>query len=166
MRRREFIAGLLVAATLRPARAQQPAIPVIGFLRDSTEAGSGFVIRAMRKGLAEAGFVEGENVTIDYAYSEGHTERLAALAAGLVERRVLIIVSSAVNATVAAKTATATIPVVFAVNNDPVAFGLVASLNRPGGNLTGVSYLSSTLGAKRHRPDARNIAKSHRLRRT
>jgi len=85
MRRRDFIKVIAGSATVwpLPARAQRPAIPVIGFLRDSTEAGSGFVVRAMRKGLAEAGFVEGDNVTIDYAYSEGHTERLAALAAGL-----------------------------------------------------------------------------------
>jgi putative ABC transport system substrate-binding protein len=150
MRRREFITlvGGAVAWPLT-ARAQQAAGPTVGFLRDSTSAGSGFLVRGMQKGLAELGFVEGQNLTIDYAWTEGHTERLATLAARLVERRVPVIVSSALNATSAAKAATSTIPVVFAVNNDPVESGLVASLARPGGNLTGVSYLSSALGAKR-----------------
>ena len=149
--RRDFIGLLGGAAALWPgtARAQQAAMPVVGFLRDATAAGSGFVVDGLRKGLAEAGFVEGRNLTIDYAWTEGQGERLSALAAELVGRRVTVIVSSAVNATVAAKAATSTIPVVFVINNDPVASGLVASLNRPGGNLTGVSYLSAELGAKR-----------------
>jgi putative ABC transport system substrate-binding protein len=151
MRRRDFIALLGGAAAAWPlaARAQQPAMPVVGFLRDATAAGSEFLVNGLRKGLAEAGFVEGQNLTIDYAWSEGQSDRLSALAAELVGRHVPVIVSSAINATIAAKTATSTIPVVFAVNNDPVATGLVASLNRPGGNLTGVSYLSGELGAKR-----------------
>jgi ABC-type uncharacterized transport system substrate-binding protein len=150
MRRREFIGLVGGAAVGWPfaVRAQQhPA--TVGFLRDSTAAGAGFLVRALRKGLAESGFVEGDNLTIDYAYTEGHSERLAVLAAGLVARRVPVIVSSSLNATIAAKAATSAIPVVFAVNTDPVAFGLVTSLNRPGGNLTGISYLSSALGAKR-----------------
>src|SRR5215471_12495691 len=100
-------------------------------------------------GLAEAGFVEGQNLTIEYAWTDGQSERLSALAAELVGRHVPVIVSSSLNATYAAKAATSTIPVVFAVNNDPVATGLVASLNRPGGNLTGVAYLTGELGAKR-----------------
>jgi putative ABC transport system substrate-binding protein len=151
MHRRDLIKGIagLTAAWPLAAGAQQAATPTLGFLRDSTSAGSGFLVRGMQKGLAELGFVEGQNLTIDYAWTEGHTERLATLAAGLIERRVPVIVSSALNATLAAKAATSTIPVVFAVNNDPVAAGLVASLARPGHNLTGVSYLSSTLGAKR-----------------
>jgi putative ABC transport system substrate-binding protein len=151
MKRREFITllgGITVAWPLA-APAQEAATPVVGFLRDSTAAGSGFLINGLRKGLAEAGFVEGHNLTIDYAWTEDQSERLSALAAELVGRHVPVIVSSALNATFAAKAATSTVPVVFAVNNDPVASGLVASLNRPGGNLTGVSYLSSELGAKR-----------------
>jgi len=131
------------------ARAQQAAMPVIGFLRDATAAGSEFMVNGLRKGLAEAGFVEGRNLTIDYAWTDGQSDRLSALAAELVGRNVPVIVSSAIDATIAAKAATSTIPVIFAVNNDPVAFGLVASLNRPGGNLTGVAYLTSALGAKR-----------------
>ncbi len=152
--RREFIilagaAGLLVAAKASRARGQQPGMPVVGFLRDSTAAGSEFMVNGLRKGLAEAGFIEGRNVTIEYAWTEGRSERLSALAAELVGRHLPVIVSSALNATYAAKVATSTIPVVFAVNNDPVATKLVASLNRPGGNLTGVAYLGSALGAKR-----------------
>jgi putative tryptophan/tyrosine transport system substrate-binding protein len=148
--RRTFI-NLLGGAVAWPmvARAQQPAMPVVGFLRDATAAGSEFMVNGLRKGLAEAGFVEGRNLTIDYAWTDGQSDRLSALAAEWVGRNVPVIVSSAIDATIAAKAATSTIPVIFAVNNDPVAFGLVASLNRPGGNLTGVAYLTSALGAKR-----------------
>jgi putative ABC transport system substrate-binding protein len=150
MKRREFITLIGGAAAAWPlaTRAQQ-SMPVVGFLRDSTAAGSEFMVDGLRKGLAEAGFVEGRNLTIEYAWTEGRSERLSALAAELVGRHVPVIVSSAINATFAAKAATSTIPVVFAVNMDPVASGLVASLNRPSGNLTGVSYLTSELGAKR-----------------
>jgi len=151
MKRREFITLLGGAAAAWPitVRAQQPSMPVIGFLRDARAAGSGFILEGLRKGLAEEGFVEGRNLTIDFAWTEDQSGRLSALAADLVGRHVPVIVSSALNATMAARAATSTIPVVFAVNNDPVASGLVASLNRPGGNLTGVSYLSAELGAKR-----------------
>src|SRR5258706_4947238 len=151
IKRREVVTLLSAAAAAWPlaARAQQPAMPVIGFLRDSTAAGSEFMVNGLRKGLAEAGFVEGRNLTIEYAWTDGRSERLSALAAELVGRHVPVIVSSALNATYAAKASTSTIPVVFAVNNDPVATKLVASLNRPGGNLTGVAYLGSALGAKR-----------------
>jgi putative ABC transport system substrate-binding protein len=107
------------------------------------------MVDGLRKGLSEAGFVEGRNLTIDYAWTEGRSERLSPLAAELVHRNVHVLVSSALNATYAAKAATSTIPVVFAVNNDPVATKLVTSLNRPGANLTGVAYLGSELGAKR-----------------
>jgi len=150
MKRRDFIT-LVGGAAAWPlaARAQQPAVPVVGFLRDSTAAGSEFMVNGLRKGLAEAGFVEGQNLTIEYAWTDGWSERLSALAAELVDRHVPVIVSSSLNATYAAKAATSTIPVVFAVNNDPVATKLVASVNRPGGNLTGVAYLTSELGAKR-----------------
>jgi putative ABC transport system substrate-binding protein len=149
-RRRRFITLLGGAATVWPieARAQQP-MPVVGFLRDATAAGSGFMVDGLRKGFAEAGFVEGRNLAIEYAWTDGRSERLSSLAADLVGRHVSVIVSSALNATYAAKAATSTIPVVFAVNNDPVATKLVPSLNHPGGNLTGVAYLGSALGAKR-----------------
>jgi ABC-type uncharacterized transport system substrate-binding protein len=151
LKRREFITLIGGAAAGWPfaTRAQQPSMPVVGFLRDSRAAGSEFVVEGLRKGLAEAGFVEGRNLTIEFAWTDDQSERLSALAAELVGRHVPVIVSSALSATIAAKAATSTIPVVFAINNDPVAAGLVASLNRPGGNLTGVSYLSSELGAKR-----------------
>jgi putative ABC transport system substrate-binding protein len=151
MKRREFLTLLGGAAAVWPlaARAQQQAMPVVGLLRDATAAGSEFMVNGLRKGLAEAGFVEGRNLTIEYAWTDGQSERLPALAAELVSRHVPVIVSSALNATYAAKAATSTIPVVFAVNNDPVATKLVASLNRPGGNITGVAYLGSALGAKR-----------------
>jgi putative tryptophan/tyrosine transport system substrate-binding protein len=118
MRRRHFITLLGGAAAAWPlaARAQQPVVPVIGFLRDSTAAGSEFMVNGLRKGLAEAGFVEGRNLTIEYAWTDGRSERLSALAVELVSRHVPVIVSSALNATYAAKAATSTIPVVFAVN--------------------------------------------------
>jgi putative ABC transport system substrate-binding protein len=147
--RRGLLAALGSAAAWPLAARAQQAATVIGFLRDSTAAGSEFLVNGLRKGLAEAGFVEGRNLTIEYAWTDGRSERLSALAAELVGRHVPVIVSSALNATYAAKAATSTIPVVFAVNNDPVATNLVASLNRPGGNLTGVAYLGSALGAKR-----------------
>jgi putative tryptophan/tyrosine transport system substrate-binding protein len=148
--RRKFLATLgSAAAWPLAARAQQSAMPTVGFLRDSTAAGSEFMVNGLRKGLAEAGFVEGRNLAIEYAWTEGRSERLSTLATELVDRHVQVIVSSALNATYAAKAATSTIPVVFAVNNDPVATKLIASVNRPGGNLTGVAYLGSELGAKR-----------------
>ena len=151
MRRRNFIKGIAISALVWPlvARAQQSAMAVVGFLRDAKAAGSGFLVDGLRKGLAETGFVEGQNLTIEYAWTEGQSARLSTLATELVRRRVPVIVSSAINATLAAKVATSTIPIVFAVNTDPVALGLVASVNHPGGNLTGVNYLSSELGAKR-----------------
>jgi putative tryptophan/tyrosine transport system substrate-binding protein len=151
MTRRELISLVGATAATWPlaARAQQPTMSVIGFLRDATAAGSEFIVNGLRTGLAEAGFVEGRNLTIEYAWTEGSTKRLPGLAAKLVNRRVSVIVSSALNATYAAKAATSRIPVVFAVNKDPVASKLVASLSRPGGNLTGVLYLGSELGAKR-----------------
>jgi putative tryptophan/tyrosine transport system substrate-binding protein len=160
--RRKFLATLGGAAAVWPlvARAQQTAMPVIGLLRDSTAAGSEFMVNGLRKGLAEADFVEGRNLTIEYAWSDGRSERLSSLAAELVARHVSVIVTSALNATDAAKAATSTIPVVFAVNKDPIATKLVASLNRPGGNLTGVAYLCSALGAS---AAARSRRRGHRV---
>jgi putative tryptophan/tyrosine transport system substrate-binding protein len=149
MRRRAFIQGIASSAAAWPARAQPSPVPVVGFLRDARAAGSGHIVNGMRKGLAEAGFVEGRNLTIDFAWTVEQSERLPTLAADLVQRHVSVIVSSATNTTLAAKAATTTIPIVFASNNDPVESGLVASLNHPGGNLTGVYYLSAALGAKR-----------------
>jgi putative ABC transport system substrate-binding protein len=154
MRRRELITllgGAAASSLLWPlaARAQQPAMPVIGFIRASTAAGSAHLLAALHRGLSELGFVEGRNLTIEYRWAEGQSARLPALAADLVSRRVAVIVASASEASIAAKAATSTIPIVFVTAADPVASGLVASLNRPGGNATGVSYLTSALGAKR-----------------
>jgi putative ABC transport system substrate-binding protein len=146
MKRREFIAGLGgTAAWPLVAWAQQP---VIGFLHPRSLADAVPLIAAFRRGLQEANFIEGTNLAVEYRFAEGQPERLAALAAGLVDRRVAVIVAGA-RAGEAAKAATATIPIVFLSGGDPVRTGLVASLNRPGGNVTGVSLLSLDLEAKR-----------------
>jgi putative ABC transport system substrate-binding protein len=165
--RRAFITLLGGAAAAGPlaARAQQPAMPVVGFLSAVSPDGYSDRVGAFRQGLKDAGSVEGENVAVEYRWAENQLDRLHALAADLVRRRVAVIVASGGTApALAAKAATTTTPIVFIVPEDPVKLGLVASLARPGGNLTGVNFLLGELQAKRldllHElvPRARRIA--------
>ena len=149
MRRREFIT-LLGGAVTWPlaARAQQPTTPVVGFLNTRAPGEDTHLLAAFRQGLSETGYVEGKTVAIEYRWAEGHNDRLPALAADLVRRRVTVIAANS-QATIAARAATTTIPIVFITGADPVQVGFVASLNRPGGNLTGVASLDTELGRKR-----------------
>jgi ABC-type uncharacterized transport system substrate-binding protein len=151
MKRREFITLLGAAATAWPlaARAQQPAMPVIGFLRDTSLADATHLVVAFRQGLKEAGFIEGQNVVIEYRSAEDQAHPLSALIADLVQHHCSVIIGGGSAAALAAKKATSTVPIVFTTGGDPIKLGLVASLNRPGGNTTGVSFLTSVSGTKR-----------------
>jgi putative tryptophan/tyrosine transport system substrate-binding protein len=153
VRRREFITligGTAVTWPLASPRAQQPTIPVIGYLNGASSAHFTHLLAAFRKGLSEMGYVEGRNVAIEYRFADGQYDRLPALAADLVNRRVAAIVATAGTPTIrAAKAATSNIPIIFVIGGDPVTFGFIASLNRPGGNITGVTLISSQTVAKR-----------------
>src|SRR5262245_1709311 len=171
MRRREFMTLLSGVATMPFAALAQQQIPVIGFLSASSEAAVAGQLSAFRRGLSETGFIEGRNVAIEYRWAEGQYQRLPAMAAELVARPVSLILAQAPPAALAAKAATASIPIVFVVGFDPVGSGLVTDLNKPGGNATGMTLISYVLGQKRlemvrdlSRSEERRVGKECRCR--
>src|SRR6266478_1591236 len=151
MDRRAFISSVTLGLITAPraARAQQPAMPVIGFLNGASPELSTYLVAPFRQGLAETGFVEGRNVAIEFRWANGLYDRLPALAADLVRRQVSVIAATSTPTGLPAKAATTTIPIVFVTGSDPVEQGLVASMNRPGGNLTGATTLAVEMGQKR-----------------
>jgi putative ABC transport system substrate-binding protein len=150
VKRREFITLLGSAAAVSPfvARAQPGAIPVIGFVRNTAAADAKHLIAAFRQGLRDTGYVEKQNIAIEFRWSEGRNDQLPAMVGDLVSHPVAVLVAANISSLVAAKAATANIPIVFVTGDDPVQLGLVDSLNRPAGNVTGISFYSGTLGSK------------------
>ena len=150
MHRREFVAGLVIASAMRQAVAQQPSMPAIGYLSARTPEDSVELLAEFRQGLAETGFVEGQNVAIEYRWLEGHNDRLQEMVADLVRRRVAVIaIPNNTASALAAKAATQTIPIVFNIGSDPVAMGLVATISHPGKNATGLTMQQTAVTAKR-----------------
>jgi putative tryptophan/tyrosine transport system substrate-binding protein len=151
MRRRDFIKAMAAVTTTWPhmARAQQRALPVLGFLNSGAPESFAPMLSAFLDGLKEAGYVDGQNVVIEYRWANGQYDRLAALAADLVQRQVSVIAATSTPANLVAKAATATIPIVFTTGGDPVQLGLVSSLSRPGSNVTGATQMTGEVAPKR-----------------